>query len=272
MPELPEVETVKNELAPLVIGRQISGVTLNWEGMVGQPSPKEFERGVKDKRILNLYRRGKYLLLELNGGWLLVIHLRMTGSLEVGDDLAKTPLYTRAIIHLEGGRHIYFRDPRKFGKMKLVKDAASIIGKLGPEPLEDNFTPAVLKERLAGRKAPLKAVLLEQNVIAGIGNMYADEALFAARIHPLKEAEALSADELKRLHQSIRQVLKKGIELKGASVSNYLRPGGQKGGAQREFNVAHRKNEDCPHCGNPLDYIKIRGRGSHFCPCCQPLK
>ena len=270
MPELPEVETVKNELIPLLVGQKIRGVTLNWEKMVEQPSVIEFQNEIKGRCIMDLYRRGKYLILELDEGWSLVIHLRMTGTLEVADNPDKTPLYSRAVIHLNGDRHIFFRDPRKFGRMKLVRDTISVLGKLGLEPLTSCFTPVALKKVLAGRKAPIKVVLLEQNIIAGIGNMYADEALFVAHIHPLKQTASLTDAEIGRLHTAIMRVLVLGIELKGASVSNYLRPGGEKGGAQHQFKVAHRRNKDCYRCGKPLNYIKVRGRGSCYCPYCQP--
>ncbi len=224
MPELPEVETIKTELAPHVIGRSIKGVTLLWEGIVRQPSVEEFRSRITGQKIAGLARRGKYLLVSLSQGDLLIIHLKMSGSLLVGRDSQEPPRFTRAIIHLDGGTSIFFRDPRKFGLMRLVKDKASVVGKLGPEPLEPEFTPGLLQKLLAKRQAPIKALLCDQNFIAGIGNMYADEALFAAKIHPLRTGASLSREETKRLHRAIRQVLRAGIGHKGASVENYLSP------------------------------------------------
>jgi formamidopyrimidine-DNA glycosylase len=267
MPELPEVETIKKELVPYVIGCCISGVTLFWEGMLRQPSPAEFYSRIKGKKITGLERRGKYLILDLDGGEYLIIHLKMSGSLLVGRD--SPPEYTRAVIHLDDGSSVFFRDPRKFGRMQLVADKDTILGKLGPEPLEPDFMPKLLARRLSKRKAPLKSVLVDQKFVAGIGNMYADEALFAAGIHPLRPANSLTSQEISRLHRAIRQVLRAAIGGKGASIRSYFRPGGQKGSAHSEFRVAHRGGEPCPVCGMPIERIPIRHRGSYFCPRCQ---
>jgi formamidopyrimidine-DNA glycosylase len=270
MPELPEVETIKTELSPYVIGRNIKGVTLLWEGIVRQPSAEEFRSRITGQKIVGLARRGKYLLVNLSRGDLLIIHLKMSGSLLVGRDSPEPPRFTRAIIHLDGGTSIFFRDPRKFGLMRLVKDKESVVGKLGPEPLEPEFTPGLLQKLLAKRQAPIKALLCDQNFMAGIGNMYADEALFATKIHPLRMGVSLSREETKRLHQAIRQVLRAGIGHKGASVQNYYRPDGTAGTAHFEFKVAHRRGQNCPICGTPIERIVVRGRGTYFCPRCQP--
>jgi formamidopyrimidine-DNA glycosylase len=268
MPELPEVETIKNELLPHVVGHNISGVTLFWEGMLRQPSPAEFHSRISGQRITGLTRRGKYLIFSLSSGDFLVVHLKMSGSLLLGRDSPSR--YTRAVIHLDNGSHIFFRDPRKLGRMQLVKDKNSVLGKLGPEPLSPDFTTEVLAQRLSQRKAPIKAVLLDQNFIAGIGNMYADEALFSARIHPLRAANSLSRDETQRLHQAMRQVLWSAIGSKGASVSTYFRPNGEQGTAHAHFQVAHQRDKSCPTCGTPIERMPIRHRGSYFCPRCQP--
>ncbi len=271
MPELPEVETIKNELSPHIIGRQITGVTLLWEGMVRQPSPAEFSARIKGQRITGVSRRGKYLAVSLSrGGWL-IIHLKMTGSLIIGQDTTEPPKHTRAIIHLDKGTNIFFRDPRKFGLMRLVKDKNSIVGKLGPEPLQDDFTPQVLAQRLAKHKAPIKALLCDQNLVAGIGNMYADEALFAARINPLRSGDSLSTAEIERLYVAIQRILRAAIGNKGASVENYFRPDGTEGTAHFEFKVAHGLGgKTCSVCGTSIKRITVRGRGTYFCPKCQP--
>ncbi len=269
MPELPEVETIKNELRPYVVGRNVSGVTLFWEGMLQKTTPAEFHSRIYGQRITGLSRRGKYLIFSLAGGELLIVHLRMTGALLIGKDLSEPPKFTRAVLHLDDGSSIFFRDPRKFGKMRLVKGDDTVFGRMGPEPLEPDFTPRVLAGLLAKRKAPLKAVLIDQNVIAGIGNMYADEALFSARIHPLRAANSLSRGDSRRLHRAIQQVLRAAIGQKGASVSTYFRPSGEKGTAHVQFRVAHGRGKNCPNCSTPIERIVVRNRGSYFCPKCQ---
>lgn len=270
MPELPEVETVKNELSPHVIGRLITGVSLEWEGMARPLTAAELTKRLSGRRIKALNRRGKYLLFGLDDGQTLVIHLKMTGSLLLGEQFSVPPQYTRATITLDNGYGVYFCDARKFGRMQITEDIKSIIGGLGPEPLEAGFTAAVLGQLLSRRKTPVKAALLDQKLVAGIGNMYADESLFAAGIHPERPANSLSSKEIKHLHQSIRNVLAQAIEAKGASVSTYYRPGGEKGDAQSAFKVAHRRGQNCPECGQPLERICVRGRGTYFCPVCQP--
>jgi formamidopyrimidine-DNA glycosylase len=270
MPELPEVETVKNELTPYIVGHSITGVTFLWEGVLKKPSAADFRSRLIGQKISGLSRRGKYLIIHLTGDDLLIIHLKMSGSLLVSRDCAEPPKYTRAIIHLDKNTNIFFRDPRKFGAMWLVKDSGSVTGKLGPEPLEADFTPQVLAQRLRNRKAPIKALLCDQSVIAGVGNMYADEALYAARIHPLRLGGSLSPDEIERLHHAIQQVLRAAIGKKGASVVNYYRPGGETGTAHFEFKVAHGQGKTCTVCGSTIQRITVRNRGTYFCPRCQP--
>lgn len=272
MPELPEVETIKNELMPHIVGRKLTGVTLLWEGIVRQPSIKDFCSRLIGQKITGLARRGKYLIISLTSDDLLIIHLKMSGSLLVGQDSSEPPKYSRAIIHLDKSTNIFFRDPRKFGAMWLVVDKNTIVGKLGPEPLEADFTPQVLAQRLRNRTAPIKALLCDQNFIAGIGNMYADETLFATGIHPLRPGENLSQDEIERLHGAIKQVLWSAISNKGASIVNYYRPTGELGTAHFEFKVAHRRGENCLICGTPLKRITVRNRGTYFCPKCQPIR
>lgn len=273
MPELPEVETVKNELLPLVVGRRITGVTLAWEGMVKEPSVDEFCSRIVGQEITAINRRGKYLFFLLGSQDFLVIHLKMTGSLIVSQDTPEPSKFVRAVIHLDNNTNIYFRDPRKFGVMRLVRDTKNIRDKLGPEPLEEGFTPKVLAERLSKRTAPIKAALLDQKVIAGIGNMYADEALHAARINPWRPGGSLTRPEIKRLHQEIRRILWAAIENKGASVDTYFRPDGSEGSAHYEFKVAHGLGgETCSVCGGPIERVVVRNRGTYYCPKCQPLK
>jgi formamidopyrimidine-DNA glycosylase len=272
MPELPEVETIKNELLPHVIGCSISGVTLFWDRVVRQPSVKEFCSRLIGQRITGITRRGKYLIFGLDSADKLVIHLRMTGSLLLKPASSEPEKFVRAILYLNKDAALHFNDPRKLGAMWLVEDERTVIGKLGVEPLEASFTPQVLAQHLNKRIAPIKALLCDQTFIAGIGNMYADEALYAARIHPLRPGGSLSQEEVGRLHSSIQQVLWSAIGNKGASVDTYLRPNGEPGTAHFQFQVAHYLGgKFCPVCGTPIQRIPIRNRGSYFCPCCQPL-
>ena len=267
MPELPEVETIKNELLPYVIGRVIQGIEVYWDGMVKYLPVKEFLSQVVGQQIVGLARRGKYLFFHLSGGDVLVMHMKMTGSLLVNPSDTR---FTRAVLHLDKGIDVHFWDPRKFGKMWLEKDSSAVIKELGPEPLDADFTPQVLACILHGRKSPVKAVLLDQSRIAGIGNMYADEALFMAKVHPEKQAGKLTKPEIKRLHTAIRSVLLKALNLKGASIRNYIRPDGTPGTAHDEFNVAHGMGKTCPVCGSPIQRLVVRGRGTYICPECQP--
>lgn len=266
MPELPEVETIKNELMPLVLGRRITGVELFWERIVRQPSPEEFRARVIGREITGISRRGKYLFFHLDSDEVLVMHMKMTGSLLVNpaDDR-----FTRAIFYLDNGSVMHFWDPRKFGVMWLAANEEEVSRKLGPEPLDDDFTAETLANILKGRTAPVKPVILDQTLLAGVGNMYADEALFDAKINPLKPAKGLSKMEIKRLHASLIKVLLKALELKGASVRNYIRPDGKPGTAHDEFSVAHGVGKNCPRCGTPIERIVVRGRGTYLCPRCQ---
>ncbi|HUV57010.1 MAG TPA: bifunctional DNA-formamidopyrimidine glycosylase/DNA-(apurinic or apyrimidinic site) lyase [Dehalococcoidales bacterium] len=270
MPELPEVETIKNELSPYIINHHITGVTLFWPKMVHQPSVEEFCSHLIGQRITGITRRGKYLIFNLSSGEVLIIHLRMTGSLLLKPASAGPDKFIRAILYLDNETGIYFRDPRKLGVMWLAENESEVVKKLGPEPLEPDFTRQTLNRRLQNRTAPIKAILLDQSVIAGIGNMYADEALFAARIHPLRPGGSLSPDEVERLHHAIQQVLWSGIGNKGASTNTYFRPSGETGTAHFQFKVAHRlSGKSCPACGTPIERIVVRNRGSYFCPRCQ---
>jgi formamidopyrimidine-DNA glycosylase len=267
MPELPEVETIKNELLPYVVGRTIQSVDISWDKMVKYPSVSEFRDCIIGEKIIDITRRGKYLFFHLSGGNVLVMHMKMTGSLLVNPSDAR---FTRAVFHLDKGIDVHFWDPRKFGKIWLEKDCNAVIEQLGPEPLDADFTPDVLENILRNRNAPVKPVILDQSIISGIGNMYADEALFEAKIHPATPANKLTKAEVKRFHAAIRTVFLKALNLKGASIRNYIRPDGQPGTAHDEFNVAHGTGKKCSRCGAPIERIVLRGRGTYFCPKCQP--
>ncbi len=269
MPELPEVETVRTELTPHIIGRRLADISFAWGGIVKQMPAAELRSRIIGQEITGLDRYGKYLVFTLSGDDLLVLHLKMSGSLLVSRDSAEPPKYTRAILYLDTGTRIIFRDPRKFGAMWLVGDRREITGKLGPEPLEAGFTAEVLAQRLRQRKAPIKALLCDQSVIAGIGNMYADEALYAARIHPLRTGGALSTGEIERLYGAIQEILRAAIGNKGASIVNYYRPEGEPGTAHFQFKVAHGRGSTCPIHNVSIQRITVRNRGTYFCPVCQ---
>ncbi len=268
MPELPDVETIKNELSPHVTGHQFTEVEVFQEGAVQELSAQEFSRRLGGQTVEDIGRRGKYMLFRLSGKETLIIHLRMTGVLLL-EPSPRPYKHTTAIFRLDGGVNVHFIDQRKLGWLWLVDDESAVTGKLGPEPLEPSFTTATLHNIVNKRNIPIKALLLDQHAIAGIGNMYTDEALFYARIHPLKRANTLSNKEIKLLHEGIMEVLKRGIRNKGASVDTYRLPNGQRGRAQTEFNVAHRRRERCFVCGSPIEWVKIAGRGTCFCPSCQ---
>ncbi|MFC2050829.1 DNA-formamidopyrimidine glycosylase [Chloroflexota bacterium] len=269
MPELPEVETIKNELSSHVIGRRLTGVTVSDAKLVRQPSVEEFRQKLTGKRIIGLERRGKYLIFRLSGTMALIIHLKMAGALLLNPEQGNR--YTRVIFHMDNGNQLVFTDRRRLGATWLLENELTITGKLGPEPLTPEFTAESLAKRLQGHKAPIKAVLLDQAFIAGIGNMYADEALFAARIHPLRKANSLSSKEIQSFHKAIVDVLRSAIDSRGASVDTYKLPDGRLGTAHSNFSVAHRGGKPCPICGTPIQRLAIRNRGSYFCPNCQKL-
>lgn len=274
MPELPEVETIKNDLSPLVSGRTVSEVSVGDSTAIQKPSVAEFRKGITGRKIVELGRRGKYLLLHLNNGSTLIAHMRMTGNLMALPSGTKLPkqLETarlRVVIKFDDGGTLMFIDRRRMGRMWLVTDEKEVVGKLGPEPLTDDFTVAALSSILAKRKSPIKAVLCDQEAIAGVGNMYADEALFESGIHPMTPADEISPAKLKRLHSAIRRILAQAIENKGASVDTYFRPDGNRGAAHYQFKVAHRFGQTCPGCGGKVERIRIRGRGTYFCSKCQ---
>ncbi len=267
MPELPEVETIRNELLPALVGRTITQVTIFDAKVVHPLSVEEFSRRVIGQRIEDIRRRGKYLIFPLSNGETLIIHLKMAGALLLTPQ--QPSRYLRASFQFDNDTQLFLIDRRRFAKMWLTKNAEDIIYKLGPEPLTQDFSYKVFSSRLKGRKAPIKAVLIDQGFIAGVGNMYADEALFSAKIHPLRRADSLSKEETKRLYKAIREVLQSAIGNKGASVDTYIRPNGSLGTAHFNFQVAHQRGKFCPICGSPIQRISLRNRGTYFCPKCQ---
>jgi len=269
MPELPEVETIKNELLPWVVGQSFTQVTILDSRLVCGDSAEEVRRRLPGQKIESLERRGKYLIFRLSNNRSLIMHLRMTGSLLSNPKAMDR--YARAIFCFSDGHRLVFNDRRRLGKMWLVDDADDVVCKLGPEPLDESFTADILGQRLKRHHIPIKAALLDQGIVAGIGNMYADEALFAARINPLRKANNLSPAEVRTLHNCIRRVLEAAISNKGASVDTYVRPEGEPGTAHFDFKVAHRGGEPCALCSNAIERCVVQNRGSYFCPSCQPI-
>ncbi|MCA9939094.1 MAG: bifunctional DNA-formamidopyrimidine glycosylase/DNA-(apurinic or apyrimidinic site) lyase [Anaerolineales bacterium] len=269
MPELPEVETSVRALRPLLRGRMIVGIWNDWPRHIARLDLPEFAARLRGSRITNLSRRGKYLVFHLDSPETLIIHLRMSGHLAVvAPDQPMHP-HIHTVFHLDNGAELRFRDQRKFGQIYLTQNPRTVLGSLGPEPLEPAFTPEVLRERLQGRQRAIKPLLLDQSFIAGIGNIYADEALYAARIDPRRSAASLLEEEVMALYAGIRHVLQLGIDREGASIDLYVKPDGQKGDMQNAVQVFRRTGNPCNHCGQPIERIVLGGRGTHYCPRCQ---
>ena len=268
MPELPEVETIKSSLEPHLVGRTFVDIIIDDSRPLQKITPADFRRRLIGKTILGLKRRGKYLIFSLSRGDNLIVHLRMTGSL-LWNPHGREP-FSRVEFSFDDGGRLLYTDVRRFGTMYLVRDAGDITGKLGIEPLSSRFTAGYLQGILNSHPTPIKSLLLNQERIAGIGNMYADEALFHARIHPTRPGKSLNKQEIRRLHLGIRYVLKKGICNRGASIRNYRCPDGQAGTAHEEFAVAHREGLICPRCGGKIARIVVAQRGTYYCPVCQP--
>ncbi|HEY7348412.1 MAG TPA: DNA-formamidopyrimidine glycosylase [Ktedonobacterales bacterium] len=279
MPELPEVEYVARQLRQTLIGRAISNVRVNWPRTIAHPDTQTFCADLPGARVLGIDRRGKYLLIALSGEHTLLVHRRMTGNLLLfpaaasdgsWEDVADP--YGRVVFLLDDGRRLVFTDPRKFGRIALYPNSelASALNALGLEPLSEAFTPAALAALLAGRSRQMKPLLLDQTCIAGIGNIYADEALFRAGIHPLRRAETLTPEEIGRLYAAIRVVLELGIEHGGTTFGRHQDIWGEAGRNRAHLEVYQRAGEPCLRCGATLARIVVAQRSAHFCPACQP--
>lgn len=270
MPELPEVETYARDLAGALPGRRLAGARLGWPRQAPRNTAAELDERVRGQTVVAVRRRGKYIVVELSDDWLL-IHLKMSGRLQIAAAAAPPNPHAHVVFALDGGDELRFHDPRKFGRVYLVADPADVTGRLGPEPLDDTFTPEAFAARLALRRGRLKPLLLDQTFVAGLGNIYADEALFAARLHPLRAADGLSADEVGRLHGAIRAVLARGVALRGTSFSTagYRDLTGNLGEMQGTLAVFRRTGLPCPRCGTPIERLIVGGRSTHVCPRCQ---
>jgi formamidopyrimidine-DNA glycosylase len=274
VPELPEVETVRRQLEPVLVGRRFEHVVIDDPRLVRPFDRVAVAAELEGERVTELDRRGKYLIFRFESGRVLLVHLRMTGSFRhrrngVGED----DPHRRAVVRLDDGSDVTYRDVRRFGTWLLVEPEELepyLANRLGEEPLLAGFTPARLARRLAGRRAPIKAALLDQRTLAGLGNIYVDEALWRARIHPKRPASGLDANDVRRLHGAIRRVLETAIERRGSTLRDYATPRGRRGSMQREFKVYGRLDKPCDRCGTPIEKTRAGGRGTWYCPHCQP--
>ena len=276
MPELPEVETVVRDLrAHALEGAVIREVAVRWPRTVAGMSPAVFAKSLKGRTVVAASRRAKYIVLDLGSGDHVLIHLRMTGKLHFA--VADEPVgkHDHVVITFTDGRRLVFNDTRKFGRLQFVADSADDpLRGLGPEPLEDAFTSEVLRRRLEGKARPIKPLLLDQTTVAGLGNIYVDEALWQARIHPERRANTLTRAESRRLHAAIRDVLQRGIDncgtTLGTGADNFYSVAGHRGRNADALNVFRRDGLPCPRCGTLIARIVVGQRGTHFCPRCQP--
>ncbi len=264
MPELPEVETERGRLASRLRGRRVARVLIDDPRLTRPEDPTIVAAVLTGDRVVDVERRGKYLLVRLESARVLLVHLRMTGGFRYGP-----ASHERAVLELDDGARIAYRDQRRFGTWQLLEseDAERHLDiRLGPEPLERGFTKAFLDGRFANRSAPVKAAILDQHTVAGLGNIYSDEALWHARIHPQRPAGTLSGDEVAALRDGIRKALRAGIRHQGADLGDNAYAGGR---MQDRFRVYGRDGEPCKRCGTPIEKIRVAGRGTWYCPSCQ---
>lgn len=264
MPELPEVETIARTLKPELIGKTIKDVDLRWPRTLASPSAKKFREQINGQKILDIGRRAKYLNILLTD-FSLLIHLRMSGDLLIKDSKIRPEKHDRLIIKLSNNKSLIFNDTRKFGRVWLTANPEEVLHKLGPEPLSRNFTPQWLHTALHNRHRQLKPLLLDQTFLAGLGNIYTDESLHIAKLHPLAASDSITDEQAKALYEAVRTVLKEGIRRKGAST-DWVYRGGE---FQNHFRVYDREGKACPTCGTKIERITVGQRGTHYCPKCQ---
>jgi formamidopyrimidine-DNA glycosylase len=267
MPELPEVETIARNLRPSLVGRQVLSVGLFWPRTLATPGMGEFQQRMSGQRIQAVTRRAKYLHLVLSDGHLL-IHLRMSGDLYLRPSPCSPALHDRLHLALDSGETLAFNDTRKFGRVWLVDDPNQVLGGLGPEPFAEDFTPEAFYTLLHARHRKLKPLLLDQSFLAGLGNIYTDEALHLSGLHPLRQSDTINQEEAQKLFASIRAVLQTGIENNGASIDWVYRGGS----FQNLFRVYGRAGQTCLVCAAPIERIVVGQRSTHFCPQCQILE
>jgi formamidopyrimidine-DNA glycosylase len=275
MPELPEVETVVRLIRPRLVGRTITGARVRWARTLGGLTPERFRRAVSGARVARVWRRAKYAVMELEraaapAGYL-VGHLRMTGRFQVEPPGYDAGPHLRVTLPLDDGRAFHFIDVRKFGRLWFTPALEPLLGDLGPEPLSDDFSAEWLHAALRARRRLLKPLLLDQAFLAGLGNIYVDEALHRAGLHPLRASDRVDAEHARRLHAAIRATLAAAIEREGSSFDTFYRtPEGQPGQYQDEFRVYGRDGKPCLACGATIARLVVGQRGTHVCPRCQP--
>lgn len=274
MPELPEVETVRRSLQQALGNRRIAEVTrIAWPRTIAEPAPEVFAELLRNRAVLDVDRRAKYVVIRLDRDEALVVHLRMTGRLTVVEADAEPDAHTHVALKLDNGQQLFFRDTRKFGRIWLLdtNGLAVLYGKLGPEPLDDALTAEEFRTLLRRRKGRLKSLLLDQKLLAGLGNIYVDEALWLARLHPLQTVAQLDDTQIDELYAAIREVLTRGIERRGTTFADYRDAWGFQGSNQHFLNVYDRKGQPCYRCGTPIERMLVAQRGTHLCPQCQQL-
>jgi formamidopyrimidine-DNA glycosylase len=277
MPELPEVQTIVNDLrAACLEGETIKAARVYWARTIAEPSAKAFCSRIKGQTISAIGRRGKFIVFAFQSGGHLLMHLRMSGRLHlVSADLPRKK-HEHVLLDLQGGRQLRFHDTRKFGRLYLTSEAGRILGRLGPEPLAGGFTQKILAQRLRPRKRLLKPLLLDQAFIAGLGNIYVDEALWESKIHPCRTAAALSGKEIRALHRAVRSVLRRGLKNLGTSLgtgkTNFYSVAQHQGRNRDQLNAFRRTGLPCPRCRAPIERIIVGQRSTHICPVCQVQK
>lgn len=272
MPELPEVETIARSLRGQIMGRVVARVHVRWPGAVATPPPDDFIAAIQGRCIASVGRRGKFLVLALAPQGRLLVHLRMTGRLlweAPGGEAFLPDKHTHVSIYFQDGGALHYRDPRKFGRLYWAQEADEVVGGLGPEPLD--MSQETFTALLRARRRQIKPLLLDQHALAGLGNIYVDESLWRAGVHPLRRADTLAADEATRLYEAIRAVLAEAIANHGTTLRDYRTPGGDEGENQWALAVYGRAEEPCRRCGQPIQRIVVGSRGTHLCPHCQPL-
>ena len=271
MPELPEVETIRSRLAPALAGRRFERVEILDSRLTRPEAPEAVAAELVGERVADVRRRGKYLVLAFESGRHLLVHLRMTGGFQHPAP-GEHDSHRRAIVSLDDGSLLAYRDVRRFGTWLLLEPGeldGYLAARIGGEPLEAAFTTAALVRALEGRRAPIKAALLDQRAVAGVGNIYADEALWRARVHPLRPAGELDRAEVAAVRRGVRKALELGIARQGATLRDYRDPDGRRGRMQTAFRVYGRDGEPCERCGTPIEKTRAAGRGTWFCPSCQ---
>jgi len=272
VPELPEVETIRSRLAPGLAGRTFDHVEILDARLTRPELPEVVAAELVGERVADVRRRGKYLIFAFESGRHLLVHLRMTGSFQHPAADGPDP-HRRAVVTLDDGSDVTYRDVRRFGTWLVLEPGELdhyLAARIGGEPFDDAFTAAALARSLDGRRAPVKAALLDQKAVAGIGNIYADEALWRARIHPLTPAGDVDRRAVGRLRRAVRETLELGIARQGATLRDYRGPDGENGAMQLEFRVYGREGEPCERCGTLIAKTRAAGRGTWFCPSCQP--